>query len=213
MLFFGHTGITFGAGFFIAGLAQRYSRKDVPTSEKYSQPDSSPVKEDLKTDTHSSFFISLTRDIDLRLLIIGSMLPDIIDKPLGHLLFRETISNGRIFCHTALFLIMFSSPGLFIYRRSRHTGLLVLAFGILVHLILDQMWSDYHMLAWSILGIHFEMNDISSWISDMLNALFKEPQTYIPEIIGIIIIGLFVYWLISKRQLFCFVRTGKVLPG
>ena len=38
--------------------------------------------------------------IDYRVLLVGSLLPDIIDKPVGQVLFHDTFSNGRIFCHT-----------------------------------------------------------------------------------------------------------------
>jgi hypothetical protein len=37
-------------------------------------------------------------DWDIRLLILGSLLPDLIDKPLGHIILPE--NNGRIFAHT-----------------------------------------------------------------------------------------------------------------
>ena len=33
---------------------------------------------------------------------LGAILPDLIDKPLGHLLLNETLNNGRIFFHGLL---------------------------------------------------------------------------------------------------------------
>jgi len=38
--------------------------------------------------------------LDYRLVLVGSMLPDIIDKPLGGLVFREALESGRTYCHT-----------------------------------------------------------------------------------------------------------------
>lgn len=211
MLFFSHTGITLGTALLLARLTMQYPGLDIPASEEYSRPEYSPTEKDLKKAARPSFVSSLTHHVDLRLLLVGSMLPDIIDKPLGHLIFRETISNGRIFSHTGLFLIIFSSLGLFLYRRFSRTGLLVLSFGIAMHLVLDQMWREYHTLAWPAFGFSFEKNDIANWIPEMFSSLFKNPQAYIPEVIGIVVIGLFTYWLISKKQLLSFIRKGKVL--
>ncbi len=39
-------------------------------------------------------------------MLIGSMLPDIIDKPLGGLICKETLGNGRTYAHTLLFLLL-----------------------------------------------------------------------------------------------------------
>ena len=37
------------------------------------------------------------------LAALGAILPDLVDKPLGHLLLQETLDNGRIFGHSLLF--------------------------------------------------------------------------------------------------------------
>ena len=39
---------------------------------------------------------------DLFLLVVGSLLPDIIDKPLGLILYHG-FGNGRLYAHTLLF--------------------------------------------------------------------------------------------------------------
>lgn len=38
-------------------------------------------------------------------ILVGSVLPDIIDKPLGGIILKDTIGNGRIYAHTLLFLL------------------------------------------------------------------------------------------------------------
>ena len=62
MLLFGHAGITLGAATLIAGVTakKRNSGKENP-----------------------SWFTSLSRFVDIRFLLIGSLLPDIIDKPVA----------------------------------------------------------------------------------------------------------------------------------
>jgi len=42
--------------------------------------------------------------VSLAFLALGSMLPDIIDKPLGHIFLASSLGYGRIYSHTLLFL-------------------------------------------------------------------------------------------------------------
>jgi hypothetical protein len=73
---------------------------------------------------------------------LGAILPDLIDKPLGHLLLNETLDNGRIFFH-GLFAIGVFVAGSIAARRTRYSILFAaLAVGILSHQLLDAMWLD-----------------------------------------------------------------------
>ena len=73
---------------------------------------------------------------------IGAILPDLIDKPLGHILLQNTVDNGRLIAHSLLFLILILLIS-FILLRFRHRSALpvfCLAMGILSHQIADYMW-------------------------------------------------------------------------
>lgn len=50
----------------------------------------------------------LSSRLDLMFLALGSMLPDILDKPLGLLVFGSA-NMGRTFAHTLLFLIILAA--------------------------------------------------------------------------------------------------------
>lgn len=72
----------------------------------------------------------------------GSILPDIMDKPIGHLLFSDSIDNGRIFFH-GLFVVGVVLVSALALYRSRYGILFAgLATGILSHQLLDAMWLD-----------------------------------------------------------------------
>lgn len=72
----------------------------------------------------------------------GALLPDIIDKPLGYLLFSDSIDNGRIFFH-GLYVVGISLVGAIALYRSRYGILFAgIATGILSHQLLDAMWLD-----------------------------------------------------------------------
>jgi LexA-binding, inner membrane-associated putative hydrolase len=51
----------------------------------------------------SYFAPRLKTIIDPRYLAVGALLPDLIDKPLGMIVFSSSISNGRMISHTFVF--------------------------------------------------------------------------------------------------------------
>ncbi len=55
--------------------------------------------------------------IDYRFLIVGAILPDLIDKPIGQYIFVSTFSNGRIFGHTILFVLLLAMIALYAERK------------------------------------------------------------------------------------------------
>ena len=198
MLILGHTGITLGAAALLTGALERvrFSRA-VAGSEK-------PLSE------KASWFTMLWRRVDIRLLMIGALLPDIIDKPVGQYFFRETFSNGRIFSHTLLFLILVALAGLYLYRRSNREWLLVLSFGTFTHLVLDQMWLAPQTLFWPLLGFTFDREELADWVPNMLQAMLTNPEVYIPELVGAIVLFWFGLVLVRRKKVLAFIRYGKV---
>ncbi|WP_243685122.1 metal-dependent hydrolase [Methanosarcina barkeri] len=67
--------------------------------------------------------------IDKRYLVIGALLPDLIDKPLGLIVFASTISNGRMISHTLLFSITLFLIGLYFYNKRNDIVIITLASG------------------------------------------------------------------------------------
>ena len=148
--------------------------------------------------------------LDTRLILIGSILPDIIDKPLGTMLLRETLSNGRVFSHTIVFLGLLGLAGLYQYHRSSRSWLLALALGTGAHLVLDSMWQWPRTLLWPAYGLAFERADVSGWMQGLLQELMTNPAVYVPEIIGVVVLGWFGWSLLRRRKLLAFVRRGEV---
>lgn len=83
---------------------------------------------------------------------LGAVLPDLIDKPLGHIILAGTVNYGRIYFHglTILFLILIAALLLYHYRR--RIGLLALAAGMASHQFLDGMWRHPIEWFWPFLG-------------------------------------------------------------
>ena len=190
MLVLGHAGITLGAAALVAGTLK--------------STHSPPIRRE-------SWFILLGRYIDIRLLLVGSLLPDIIDKPAGLLFFRETFGSSRVFSHTLLFLIVITTVGFYLYRCRRSIWLLTLASGTLMHLILDEMWLAPHTLFWPLLGISFDKIYLMGWVSNIFQALISIPEVYIPEAVGLAILLWFGLVLLLKKRVGVFVKYGKAL--
>ena len=213
MLVFGHTGITLGAAAVLAGIVNSGRLPEAAQNQATDSPPRSsrpiPALNNFLRDK-VSWFTSLGSYIDIRLLLIGSLLPDIIDKPIGQFFFKETFSNGRIFCHTLLFLIIITLTGLYLYRRRSTTWLLVLSFGTFTHLVCDLMWRSPRTLLWPIYGLAFERLDLIDWMPRMLHMLVTDPKVYVPELVGAVILIWFAVGLVRGRKAFAFVKYGQV---
>lgn len=72
---------------------------------------------------------------------LGGVLPDLIDKPVGHILFAESLNSGRIVAHGLLFLTILLIAGVALRRQRGSFALLAVAAGVASHQILDAMWA------------------------------------------------------------------------
>lgn len=89
--------------------------------------------------------------IDYRLLALGSILPDIIDKPLWLFVLPEALDATRLIAHTLWFPILL----LIGWRLGAARGLnflLPLGIGSALHLVLDGMFTMPATLLWPFMG-------------------------------------------------------------
>ena len=112
-------------------------------------------------------------------LILGSILPDLIDKPIS--LITKTIS-GRGIAHTPIFII-FIFFLMYILTRNKWISL-SLGFGMIFHLLLDIPEVPWF---WPIIPLEGYQDVFESWIYTILhNPLII--STEIISLIGIIVI-------------------------
>jgi len=217
VLLFGHTGITLAAAVLLnRTLPQSHN---LPT-RTYELRGKSPLSHQKpypqnRSSRVISWLTSLADRIDIRLLLIGSLLPDLIDKPIAWFFFRETFSNDRIFSHTLIFLIVIALSGLYLYWNRNKTWLLVLSFGTLTHLILDAMWRTPRTLLWPLYGFSFVRYDLAAFnLSSLIQGIFHTLLTYpaicIPELVGLAVVIWFAWLLTRRRTLYAFIRHGRV---
>jgi len=147
--------------------------------------------------------------IDYRLVLVGSMLPDIIDKPLGGLVFREALGSGRTYCHTVLFLVVLLVIGMIFWYKYGRPGFLVLAGGSLAHHVLDGMWLFPATFLWPAYGWAFPQGVGEDWLAHWVKALLTDPYVYVPEIIGGLLLVLCGAELVCKKKVKIFPLCRK----
>ncbi|MDM8518702.1 metal-dependent hydrolase [Anaerolineales bacterium HSG6] len=149
--------------------------------------------------------------LDYRLLAIGSLLPDFIDKPLAIWLFTDSHSSQNIthslfFNWAILVITLLWIPRLLPY---------CLAFN--GHLIADKMWNHTETFWWPWYGWdqfwHYRfMNTPEAMLQVYIDILTHYPHVWLIEIVAVLILGYFFYqqkwyrWQSLKR----FVMTGRL---
>ena len=219
---FAHAGITLGSALLLSNaLSKGYSHRSLP-QRAVATGISSPLQPGCAADRADSslpWFVSVARQIDYRLILVGSLLTDVIDRPLTLLLFGQPLNPGRLFCHSLLFLVILSLTAVYFYNRRGTTWPIALSFGIFFHLILDRMWLMPQTLFWPIYGwvwakqapSGFGTIAPSLW-QDTFHVLLYDvrstPAIYIPEIIGACILLGFAVLLVRRKRVCAFLKTG-----
>lgn len=145
---------------------------------------------------------------DYRIVLLGSLLPDIIDKPLWLFAISDIFSVGRGYAHTLLFNLVLLITGLIILRYGK-SWLLTISICSFIHIILDQIWNLPVVLFWPLLGPLPE-SETASWLMNIIQAIFLNPGVYISEIIGLVLILLWSYRLVMRKMVIKFIRFGAI---
>lgn len=206
MLFFGHIGITAG----VAKACDTLLSRAAPESSRASVSDSKLA--DAHTRRPSGFHHRLGEvksrigAIDYRLVILGSLLPDLMDKPIFLLTGNASLS-GRDYAHSLLFNLVLLIGGL-VLTRYRKSWLLVLSLSSFMHLVFDRMWTVPVTLLWPLLGPLLR-GDRIAFLPEVFYGLFA-PINFIPEIIGLTILLIFGFRALKKKAITRFIREGTL---
>ncbi len=198
MLALAHVGITFGVAVAAETLVPR--PRPVITGSPFAR-----VWVRLR-----DAIVSLSHTVDLRILIVASLLPDIIDKPLGLIIFPQVFGTGRLFAHSLVFTAALGLAGVWLYRSRRSLVLLTLAYGAGMHLILDAMWRTPSILLWPFAGPLPRGAGAGSWLAGILTTLLTNPVAYLPEIAGAILLVPLLWIVCRRKELGRFLRSGAV---
>ncbi|WP_445474228.1 metal-dependent hydrolase [Methanococcoides methylutens] len=117
---------------------------------------------------------------DYRYIAFGALLPDILDKLIGRVIFAETIGNGHIIGHTLVFSLVITLLGYYRYRLGNDTRIFQIAGACYFHLLEDRMWNAPETFFWPALGLDFPVCPYPGNVSDyFLNMI---TNSYAPSI-------------------------------
>jgi len=131
--------------------------------------------------------------LDYRYIAFGALLPDILDKLIGRVIFAETLANGRIIGHTLVFCLFIALLGYYRYGKSRDTGVFLISGACFFHLLEDRMWKTPYTLFWPAFGWEFPVGCYYGGVLDYflkMGTIGYVPSLcpcFITEFIGLII--------------------------
>lgn len=151
-------------------------------------------------------------DMDLRWVLAGSLLPDVLDKPFGSVFFNETFQTHRLVAHSVLFPIVMLL--VVIMATGRGSGirkaLIGLVIGVFAHLVLDAAWADPEAFWWPLFGLEFP-HVADSAIGDLLRSMIRNPWVWAGEAIGLAyLVGLWRARLRDEGAVRRFIGTGRI---
>jgi membrane-bound metal-dependent hydrolase YbcI (DUF457 family) len=218
MLFLGHVGITLGITEIAGNALQKWQcrrRVELPANldEPYTPISETPARKAsvlVCNNLAPEGNLASEGKIDYRLVLLSSLLPDVIDKPLGIYLLPNRMGNGRAFGHSVAFVLALWVLGGWLYLKRGKPWGIYLALGTILHLALDRMWDNPRTLLWPVHGWSFERNHFPSWLTFILNSMFTDPNAYIPEIMGGTILTRITARVIKNRRVLAFIKFGTI---
>ncbi len=125
---------------------------------------------------------------------LGGLLPDLVDKPVGHILLAGSLDYGRLLVHDLFAVLILALLGFLLLHRRGSLALLAVAGGVLLHQLLDAMWlhpenwlfpllgpfSVEHLENYFLAAIVQELTNPFEWLflaasTALLLALYREP--------------------------------------
>lgn len=152
--------------------------------------------------------------VDVRFFLLGAILPDLVDMPVGTIFFADRYSTGELWFHSLIIPTIYMIVVLLATRRGRRRrAYMALGIGWLLHILLDGMWVDQEVFLWPFFGLEIPPGEAPYWPLAWERAM-SDPWRWIKEGIGVA----YLVWLWiavgmsrpeRRRETF---ETGR-LPG
>jgi inner membrane protein len=132
-------------------------------------------------------YVSLgRRRIDYRFVLIGAILPDIVDGILGLFLFDGP--SGRWIAHSLLAVIAAFTVIVVAFKGERRLAVFGLGVGWLLHLVGDGMWQAPRTFLWPAFGTEFAARPAEPYSWDLFADPAAHMLTWTGEVAGILIL-------------------------
>jgi inner membrane protein len=152
------------------------------------------------------------RRIDYRFVLLGSVLPDLVDGAVGAFVYDGP--SGRGAAHSLLVVVLVAVAVILGFRGERRLAVFGIPVGWLLHLVGDGMWSAPRTFLWPAFGTGFAAAPAEPYSWD----LFTDPLAHVPtwgaEAIGALLLVWFwvAFGLGHGDRFRAFLRDGYLRP-
>jgi hypothetical protein len=128
--------------------------------------------------------------MDLRWIMVGSLLPDVIDKPIGSIFLHETFGTHRLVAHALVFPVVALGVALLLTRRGTalRRGVIAVVIGCFIHLLLDGVWTGPETFLWPFFGLEFP-RVAGSDFATLVRTMLQSPMVWLGEAVGAAYLG------------------------
>lgn len=153
------------------------------------------------------------RRIDFRVVMLGAVLPDLIDKPIGTVFFEAKFASSRLYGHTLLMVTLLLVGVQLVLRGSTARRWFILPIAALIHLALDGMWNQPVTLFWPLFSTTFPPDQTGNYWLEVLKRPLENGWVLAGELAGL---GMLIYLFrafrlqnpVNRRR---FLRTGDLI--
>ena len=152
------------------------------------------------------------RRIDYRFILVGAVLPDLVDGLLGLFLFDGPA--GRWVAHSIAAVIVVSVGVIVIFSGERRLALFGLAVGWLLHLVADGMWQAPFTFLWPAFGFRFSSSPAEPYSWDLVTDPLAHLGTWAGELAGLAVLAWFwvAFRLGDRDRRRQFLKDGYLRP-
>ncbi len=152
------------------------------------------------------------RRIDYRMILIGAVLPDIVDGVLGLFLFEGQVA--RWIAHSMLAAIVVTVVIILGFKGDTRQSLFGLGVGWLLHLVADGMWQAPQTFLWPAFETEFSTSPREPYSWDLLLDPIAHLTTWGGELIGLSILAWFwvAFRLGEDNRFRLFLSDGYLRP-
>ena len=150
------------------------------------------------------------RHMDYRILVVASLLPDLVDKPLAKMLATSYDYESRAAGHSLAFLGFVVLIMGFLWLSNWRAGFWPFVLGTLIHDALDVMWLHPRIFFWPAEGLHFSKPIDEAWQGMMDFAGYQiRALDFLDNLAVLCLLAVFMRVAMSGRILE-FLRHGRL---
>ena len=152
------------------------------------------------------------RRIDYRFILIGAVLPDLVDGVANAFWYEGP--SGRGAAHSLLTVVAVAAVVILGFKREARLAVFGIPVGWLLHLVGDGMWNSPRTFLWPAFGTGFSASPAEPYSWDLLTDPFAHVGAWGGEVAGALVLAWFwvAFGLGHEGRLRLFLADGYLRP-